>query len=47
MAHSIATASGGSLAHVDGIEAPIKTSFWALTLGSICVVYASIGTSPL
>jgi KUP system potassium uptake protein len=47
MTPSIDTASGGSLAHVDGSEAPVKTSFWALTLGSIGVVYGDIGTSPL
>ena len=28
-------------------EAPAKSSFWALTLGSVGVVYGDIGTSPL
>src|SRR6266496_376158 len=28
-------------------EGPVSTSFWALTLGSIGVVYGDIGTSPL
>ena len=28
-------------------EAPVTTSFWALTLGSIGVVFGDIGTSPL
>ena len=47
MASSTASASGGSHAHIDGSEPPGKTSFWALTLGSIGVVYGDIGTSPL
>jgi KUP system potassium uptake protein len=47
MSQSIGAASGGSPAHADGLEAPIKTGFWALTLGSIGVVYGDIGTSPL
>ena len=47
MTDSIATASGGSPAHADGFDLPLKTSFWALTLGSIGVVYGDIGTSPL
>jgi KUP system potassium uptake protein len=28
-------------------EAPVRTGFWALTLGSIGVVFGDIGTSPL
>ncbi len=28
-------------------EAPVRTKFWALTLGSIGVVFGDIGTSPL
>ncbi len=40
-------ANGGSAAVHDGIEAPVKSGFWALTLGSIGVVYGDIGTSPL
>src|SRR5665647_2170044 len=31
----------------DGGDAPVKVGFWALTLGSIGVVYGDIGTSPL
>jgi KUP system potassium uptake protein len=31
----------------DGQENPIRVSFWALTLGSIGVVFGDIGTSPL
>ena len=44
MSHSAPTASGVS---PDGSDAPAKTSFWALTVGSIGVVYGDIGTSPL
>src|SRR5437763_11326223 len=29
------------------LEAPVTTGFWALTLGSIGVVFGDIGTSPL
>jgi KUP system potassium uptake protein len=29
------------------VEAPVRTGFWALTLGSIGVVFGDIGTSPL
>jgi KUP system potassium uptake protein len=29
------------------VEAPVSTGFWALTLGSIGVVFGDIGTSPL
>jgi KUP system potassium uptake protein len=47
MPHSITSASGGAVTHADSSEAPLKTSFWALTLGSIGVVYGDIGTSPL
>src|ERR1700694_4989614 len=39
-------ANGGSVA-ANGSEAPAKTGFWALALGSIGVVYGDIGTSPL
>ena len=28
-------------------EGPVSTGFWALTLGSIGVVFGDIGTSPL
>jgi KUP system potassium uptake protein len=44
MSHSAKAADGVS---PDGVGAPLKTSFWALTLGSIGVVYGDIGTSPL
>jgi KUP system potassium uptake protein len=44
MSHAPATTNGAA---PDGIDAPAKTSFWALTLGSIGVVYGDIGTSPL
>ena len=41
------TAGGSALAAQDSSEAQGKTGFWALTLGSIGVVYGDIGTSPL
>jgi KUP system potassium uptake protein len=45
---SIATAPVGSTVPLAGKgEAHPKTSFWALVLGSIGVVYGDIGTSPL
>ncbi len=47
MSQSIATANGGGVAAHDASEAPAKVGFWALTLGSIGVVYGDIGTSPL
>ena len=47
MSNSIAAAPGGSIAANGGSEAPAKTGFWALTVGSIGVVYGDIGTSPL
>ncbi len=47
MSHSIAAAPGGSIAANGGTEAPARVGFWALTLGSIGVVYGDIGTSPL
>src|SRR4051794_8977651 len=44
----IATAPNGSEAPFIGHDdARAKTRFWALTLGSIGVVYGDIGTSPL
>ena len=46
MSPSTAAARRRGRAH-DGSEAPAKTGFWALTLGSIGVVYGDIGTSPL
>ena len=45
MSHPKAGANGDLFA--DDQEAPRKASFWALTLGSIGVVYGDIGTSPL
>jgi KUP system potassium uptake protein len=45
MSESIA-APAGSEATTDGV-APAQSSFWALALGSIGVVYGDIGTSPL
>ena len=47
MSQSIATANGGGVAAHEASEAPAKVGFWALTLGSIGVVYGDIGTSPL
>ena len=47
MSHGNAAANGGSVAPNGGSETPAKTGFWALTLGSIGVVYGDIGTSPL
>ncbi|MDI1346419.1 MAG: potassium transporter Kup [Pseudolabrys sp.] len=47
MSHSATTASDGSPVPADGPEGPHKTNFWALTVGSIGVVYGDIGTSPL
>src|SRR5476651_2471846 len=47
MSPSVAAANGGSVAANGGGDAPVKVGFWALTLGSIGVVYGDIGTSPL
>jgi KUP system potassium uptake protein len=47
MSQRIAAAEGSPIATQDGSEAVAKTSFWALALGSIGVVYGDIGTSPL
>ena len=38
--HPVAIAADGSVAHS-------RTAFWALTIGSIGIVYGDIGTSPL
>src|SRR6267154_2001197 len=46
MPTTTAANSGPAVVH-DGGEAPARTSFWALTIGSIGVVYGDIGTSPL
>ncbi|MEJ2623792.1 MAG: KUP/HAK/KT family potassium transporter, partial [Pseudolabrys sp.] len=45
MTQSTTAAHGHDLAR--SIETPVRPSFWALTLGSIGVVYGDIGTSPL
>jgi KUP system potassium uptake protein len=47
MSHSNAATHGVPAAAPDGSEVPPRTSFWALTIGSIGVVYGDIGTSPL
>src|SRR5450759_928357 len=47
MSQTNAAARGGSAAAPDASEAPAKVGFWALTVGSIGVVYGDIGTSPL
>jgi KUP system potassium uptake protein len=47
MSRSIAAVNGGSVAANGGRETPAKVGFWALTVGSIGVVYGDIGTSPL
>ena len=44
MSHHAPTTTGVS---PEGPDAPAKVSFWALTLGSIGVVYGDIGTSPI
>jgi KUP system potassium uptake protein len=47
MSQTNVAARGGSAAAPDASEAPAKVGFWALTIGSIGVVYGDIGTSPL
>ena len=47
MSNDGAATDGGSVAANGHGEAPAQTGFWALTLGSIGVVYGDIGTSPL
>jgi KUP system potassium uptake protein len=47
MSSNKAAAIGGSVAVNGAVEAPATVGFWALTLGSIGVVYGDIGTSPL
>jgi KUP system potassium uptake protein len=47
MPNSIAADTGGAVAAHDGGEPRSATGFWALTVGSIGVVYGDIGTSPL
>src|SRR5260370_21315526 len=36
-----------SVTSTEAHEAPVTSGFWALTLGSIGVVFGDIGTSPL
>jgi KUP system potassium uptake protein len=47
MTESLTAASGGTAAAHGAGETPRAVSFWALSLGSIGVVYGDIGTSPL
>ena len=48
MSQSIAAPHQGGVLPVNGNgEARRKTAFWALTIGSVGVVYGDIGTSPL
>jgi KUP system potassium uptake protein len=47
MSHSNVAGPGGSPVVNGAGEAPAHAGFWALTLGSIGVVYGDIGTSPL
>jgi KUP system potassium uptake protein len=47
MSQNLAAANRGALAAHGAAEASAKAGFWALTLGSIGVVYGDIGTSPL
>ena len=36
-----------SVTSTEAQDGPVTTGFWALTLGSIGVVFGDIGTSPL
>ena len=47
MTSTKAAINGGSVATHEAGEPAAKTGFWALTIGSIGVVYGDIGTSPL
>ncbi|MCF8478075.1 MAG: potassium transporter Kup [Pseudolabrys sp.] len=47
MSDRVSADPNGSAAPNDGVELTAKTSFWALSLGSVGVVYGDIGTSPL
>src|SRR2546427_8035454 len=47
MPRSIAAPRGSEVPANRNGEAPFTAGFWALTLGSIGVVYGDIGTSPL
>ena len=44
---SVVPGKNPSRAHAAGAGTPADTSFWALSLGSVGVVYGDIGTSPL
>src|SRR5665213_1429210 len=47
MSNNVTVAPGDPMAIDGGGDVPHRTRFWALTLGSIGVVYGDIGTSPL
>jgi KUP system potassium uptake protein len=47
MSQNVAAVNRGAVAAHGAAQAPAKAGFWALTLGSIGVVYGDIGTSPL
>jgi KUP system potassium uptake protein len=47
MTQSIAAPHGGAISAETNSGAPSKSSFWALTVGCVGVVYGDIGTSPL
>ncbi|MFL5097153.1 MAG: potassium transporter Kup, partial [Xanthobacteraceae bacterium] len=47
MAYDLAAPQARHVPSADGAAAHRKSRFWALTLGSIGVVYGDIGTSPL
>jgi KUP system potassium uptake protein len=47
MSSSTAAGAGGSSVAPEAGDVPVKTGFWALTIGCIGVVYGDIGTSPL
>jgi KUP system potassium uptake protein len=44
---SVVQGEDGPRTHAAGAGTPADTSFWALSLGSVGVVYGDIGTSPL
>jgi len=47
MSPTLAAETDETIAANNGGETPGKSGFWALTLGSVGVVYGDIGTSPL
>ncbi len=47
MAHTIAAPPGSEAPTTGSGDLPHKAGFWALTVGSLGVVYGDIGTSPL